>query len=145
MRERIIDKKKPMIIRNGAKLVNLKATSWAVMVVPTLLPKIMPTLCLNDNTPALTRLIVITEVAELDWITAVTKAPINTPTNGNLVALLRDFRKCSPETRSISLEKFSSPNINKMMAVMPAMNMDRLSIGDFTPFQMFCWLPNVIV
>ena len=89
IRDRTTDKKNPKIIRNGAKLVNLKATSWAVIVVPTLLPKIMPTLFLKDKTPALTRLMAITDVAELDWITAVTTAPINTPTNGNFVALLR--------------------------------------------------------
>ena len=57
---------KPMIIKIGAKLVSLKATSCAVIVVPMLLPKIMPTLFLNERTPAFTKPIEMTDVAELD-------------------------------------------------------------------------------
>jgi hypothetical protein len=57
---------KPIVISTGAKLVSLKATSYAVIVVPMLLPKMIPTLLLNERTPALTKPIEITDVVELD-------------------------------------------------------------------------------
>ena len=57
---------KPTRISSGANAVSLKATSWAVTVVPTLAPKMIPTEFLKDSTPALTRLMAMTEVAELD-------------------------------------------------------------------------------
>ncbi len=69
----------------------------------------IPTLFLNDRTPAFTRLMAITEVAELDWMTAVTPAPISTPTRGMLVTLDRVRRKRSPDRCWISEEKCSSP------------------------------------
>jgi hypothetical protein len=89
------------------------------MVVPTLLPKMMPKLFLNDSAPALTKLMLITDVAELDWMNMVTTAPITTPHTGYLVAELSDLRNRSQDMRSISLEKFSNPNTNKTIAVNP--------------------------
>lgn len=115
--------KNPSIIKMGAKAVSLNATSWAVTVVPTFAPNIIPTEFLKDSTPAFTRLMAITDVAELDWITAVTRAPIATPIMGTLVALDRERRKLSPEICSISLEKFSRPKMNRMIEVRPAIKM----------------------
>ena len=127
-RERTSDRMKPSTISSGANAVSLKATSCAVTVVPTLAPKITPTLFLNDNTPALTRLTAMTEVAELDWMTAVTRAPMSRPNRGILVARARNLRKRSPEICWISAEKFSRPKINRMTAVRPARSTCRCSM-----------------
>ncbi len=119
------------MMKTGAKAVSLKATSCAVTVVPILEPKMMPTLFLKESTPALTRLMAMTEVAELDWMTAVTKAPISTPTTGIFVVLARNFRNFSPEIRWISSEKFSRPKTNRIVAVNPVRKMLKCSIVSY--------------
>ena len=59
-------KKKPRINIAGANAVSLNAISCEVTVVPILEPKIIPMLFLKERTPAFTRPMAITEVAELD-------------------------------------------------------------------------------
>ena len=94
--ERINERKKPRIINTGANEVNLKATNCAVIVVPIFAPNIIPILFLNESTPAFTRLMAMTEVAELDWIKAVTIAPKRRPIPENLVVLDKNFLNFSP-------------------------------------------------
>lgn len=79
------------MMRTGANAVSVKATSWAVMVVSMLDPNISPTLFLKDRTPALTSPIVITKMAEPDWMMAVIIAPSITPTTSKPVACPSDF------------------------------------------------------
>ena len=131
--ERMNESANPRMINTGAIAVSSNATNWAVIVVPIFAPKMIPTLFLNESTPALTRLTAITEVAELDWITAVTKAPISMPITGIFVALARNLRNLSPEIFSISAEKFSNPKMKRMMAVNPAIIMWICSIVSLHP------------
>ena len=53
-------------------------TIQAVTVVPIFAPNIIPIACVKLKTWAFTKEITITVVAPLDWITAVTKSPVNT-------------------------------------------------------------------
>ena len=55
------------------------ATKMPVIVVPMLAPIMMGTACIRVITPAFTRPMTITEVAEELWIMAVTAAPMPTP------------------------------------------------------------------
>ena len=57
---------------------NLKEINWAVMVVPMLAPKMIPTACCKLINPALMKPKTMTVVADEDWITAVTIVPANT-------------------------------------------------------------------
>ena len=68
----------PIAITKGAYFEISKAIIWAVIVVPTLAPMIIPTDCAKVINPAFTKPIVIIVVAELDWIIIVTKIPTNT-------------------------------------------------------------------
>ena len=70
---------KPTAISSKAALVILKATIWAVMVVPMLAPMMTPTDWARDMSPAEMKPTTSTVVTEEDWITAVTRAPVNTP------------------------------------------------------------------
>ena len=92
-----------------------------------LAPKMIPTLFRKESNPPFTSPTAMTDVAELDWMTAVTTAPMTRPMIGILVALARNLRNRSPVTCSISLEKFSKPKTKRMMAVRPAIRTWRFS------------------
>ena len=64
------------------------------MVVPMFAPIIMGVACIRVITPALTRPMTITEVAEELWIIAVTPAPMPTPEKRLL--LIRSKRRFIP-------------------------------------------------
>ena len=59
------------------------------MVVPIFAPRTTQSDCFNVNRPALTSPTVITVVAELDWISAVTNAPVMTATTRRFVSTSR--------------------------------------------------------
>ena len=86
----------PTNINNGAISSSLKATNWAVIVVPILAPIITPTACAKFIRPAFTKPTTITVVALLLWITAVTAAPTNTAIIGFDVTFSRIFFNPSP-------------------------------------------------
>ena len=67
-----------------------------VIVVPIFAPIIIPMACLNVSNPAPTSPIVITEVPELDCISAVTKIPTRTPKKGEVVYLSKIYFSLSP-------------------------------------------------
>ncbi|MBA7706172.1 hypothetical protein ES703_115019 [subsurface metagenome] len=56
----------------------LKATIWAVTVVPIFAPIIIPIACLKVRRPAFTKPTAITDVALLLWISIVVKRPTRT-------------------------------------------------------------------
>ena len=58
-----------------------------VTLVPSMAPMITPMACLTFIMPELTKPTTITEVAEEDWITAVTPVPSSTPFSGVLLSL----------------------------------------------------------
>ncbi len=89
--------------------VILKATSWAVMVVPTFEPMMIPRLWPNEIVPALTRPMVTIVVAALDWTRAVTTAPMSAPRIGREVILPRMMLKLPFAAERSSREKFSIP------------------------------------
>ena len=62
---------------------------WAVMVVPTLAPKMMPTACDSDRIPADMKPTVSTVVTDDDCSTAVTKAPVQAPDSRLVVSRAR--------------------------------------------------------
>ena len=70
---------KPTAIKSRAALVILKATIWAVIVVPMLAPMMTPMDCARDMSPAEMKPTTSTVVTEEDWITAVTSAPVPRP------------------------------------------------------------------
>ncbi len=72
--------------------------SCAVIVVPMLAPKMTEIAWGRDISPALTKPMVITVVAELLCSTAVTNAPANAPITGFLVSTPRILRILSPAT-----------------------------------------------
>ena len=55
-----------------------------VMEVPRIAPSTIPIACLTFIIPEFTKPTTITEVAEEDWITAVTPVPSRIPLNGLL-------------------------------------------------------------
>ena len=69
----------------------------AVMVVPMLAPMTMDTACFRFSTPAPIRATARTMVAVELWITAVTSAPVRTPTITLLVTFSRTRFRVSPE------------------------------------------------
>ena len=68
-----------------------------VTVVPILAPMMMPTACFRLIMPELTKPTTITVVAEEDWITPVTTAPINTALIGLLVSFSRIRSRRPPD------------------------------------------------
>ena len=102
--------RKPRAIISKAYLVTLKATIWAVMVVPMLAPMMTPIDWDSDIRPAVMKPTTSTVVTDEDWITAVTKAPVTTPMKRFLVSLPRiDFMR-SPATSLRALAISSIPN-----------------------------------
>ena len=101
--------RKPAGIRICPNPVILKATSWAVTVLPTFEPMMIPRLCMNESVPVLMRLAVMIVVAALDWMRAVMAAPRSAPRSGRSVTLLRMVAKVPLATARISREKFSIP------------------------------------
>ena len=67
-----------------------------VIVVPIFAPIIIPIACLSVKSPATTRPIVITQVPELDCISAVTNIPTRTPRKGEVVYLSSIYLNLSP-------------------------------------------------
>ena len=59
-----------------------------VTLVPSMAPMITPMACLTFIMPELTKPTTITEVAEEDWITAVTPVPSSTPSSDMTSATL---------------------------------------------------------
>ena len=74
------------------------ATSWAVMVVPMLAPKMIPIDCTSVSSPALTNPITITVAALDDCTTAVTAAPERMATKRLAENIFRIERIFSPAT-----------------------------------------------
>ena len=70
---------------------------WAVMAVPTLAPRTMPTDWRKVRNPAPTRPTVRTMVAVEDWIMQVTSMPNRKPMAGRLVTLARAAFMAPPE------------------------------------------------
>ncbi len=101
--------RKPTGISTCPKAVILKATSWAVTVVPMFEPMMIPRLWRNESVPALTSPMVMIVVAALDWTRAVTPAPRSAPRTGRFVTLPRILLKLPFATARISREKFSIP------------------------------------
>lgn len=100
-------KKNPMIMSIGANSVDCRSTSWAVMVVPILLPKIIPKLFLKEIIPVLTNTTVITVIAELDCTIAVEIAPRIVPIYLFLTSFPIPLRNFSAASSWISLLRFS--------------------------------------
>jgi hypothetical protein len=86
----------PKPIAGRAKSDNLKAISWAVMVVPIFAPIITPTACVRVIRPAFTKLTNMTVVAAELWIIPVTRAPTKTPIHVLLVSAFRIPLSLSP-------------------------------------------------
>lgn len=63
----------------------MKATSWAVRVVPTFAPIIKPREPRKDMAPAFTNPTTMMVVAVLDWTMAVTAAPARAPVERSLL------------------------------------------------------------
>ena len=70
-----------------------------VTVVPMLAPMMIPTACFRLIIPELTNPTTITVVAEEDWITPVTTAPMSTAFNGLLVSFSRMRSNRPPDAR----------------------------------------------
>ena len=70
----------------------------AVMVVPILAPITTPIDSRRESKPALTKLTIITVVAEDDWIIAVIKIPVKTPFILEEVIAAKIFRSFEPAT-----------------------------------------------
>jgi hypothetical protein len=79
-------------------LVTLKATIWAVTVVPMFAPRMTPTPWERDMRPELMKLTTSTVVTEDDWITVVTRAPVSSPAKRFTVSLASSRRRRSPAT-----------------------------------------------
>ena len=96
----------------------VRLRNHAVIVVPTLAPKITPTAWESFIIPEFTKPTTITVVAEEDWITAVTPAPRSTAISLLLVSFSKmisslppdAFFRPSPRT-SIPYKKSASPPI----------------------------------
>ena len=78
--------------------MTLKATIWAVIVVPMFAPMITDTDCDMDMRPADMKPTTSTVVTEEDWMTAVTKAPVTAPMNRLVVSFSRMSFIRSPAT-----------------------------------------------
>ena len=85
-----------MAMAGSAALVSLKAIIWAVTVVPILAPRMTLTACWIFMSPAPTKLISITVVAEEDWMAAVMRKPVNRAKNRFEVVVARMLRMRSP-------------------------------------------------
>ena len=72
------------------------ATTHAVIVVPTLAPIIIPTDSFKVINPALTKLMVMTVVADDDCIRAVEMKPVKKPINRFLATFLKVDLSCCP-------------------------------------------------
>jgi len=102
-------RRKPPTTKRGAKAVSLKATSWAVIVVPMLAPMTRPIDPRKEIAPALTSPTAMTVVAVLDWVIAETPAPATAPRRGVRVAFWRRVQKRSPAAWRTSSENLSMP------------------------------------
>ncbi len=78
--------------------MTLKATIWAVMVVPMSAPRITPMAWDRDMSPAVTKPTSMTVVTDEDWMMAVTKAPVIRPMMRLLVSRARICFMLSPAT-----------------------------------------------
>jgi hypothetical protein len=86
----------PTATTTGAISVSLKATIWAVTVVPILAPIITPTACIRFISPAFTKPTTITVVALLLWIMAVITAPNTRPNSLLVVSISSSLLSLSP-------------------------------------------------
>ena len=75
------------LIQPSPPLRSLRQMTQPVTLVPRIAPRIMPMACLTFIMPELTKPTTMTEVAEDDWITAVTPVPNKTPLRGVLLNL----------------------------------------------------------
>lgn len=95
-------KAKANIGRLNSEIENLPipntATIHAVTVVPRFAPIITPTDCSKVIRPALTKLTIITVVAEEDCKIPVTLKPVNTPIPLLAVIILKVLRNFAPAT-----------------------------------------------
>ena len=82
----------PIKMQNGASREASSAIRILVIVVPIFAPRITPVACARSMMPALIIPMVITVVAEDDWITAVTSIPSRKPRTGLRVSFsIRSF------------------------------------------------------
>jgi len=70
-----------------------------VNVVPILAPMMTPIACVSDKSPAFTKVISITVVADDDCTRIVTIAPVSTPTMLFFVIMFRALWRRSPAAR----------------------------------------------
>jgi len=124
----------PIATSPSAYLVTLKAMIWAVMVVPTFAPMMMPMDWDSDIRPAVMNPTTSTVVTEEDWITAVTKAPVMAPIRRLLVSRERiDFMR-SPATALSDSDICSIPNRNRASPPNnPISSMETFSVPDDSP------------
>ena len=78
-------RKKPAATRVREYCVTLKATIWAVIVVPIEAPMMMPIDCERESRTAEMKPTTNTVVTEEDWMMAVTTAPVSNPLKRLLV------------------------------------------------------------
>ena len=103
------DNAKPAATSPSAAFVTLKATIWAVMVVPMLAPMITPTACVSVISPAEINPITSTVVTEDDWMIEVTIVPARTPVKRLEVRRSRILLSRSPATTLSPLVSWSIP------------------------------------
>ena len=103
---------KPTVTSSSAYLVTLKATIWAVIVVPMSAPRMTPMACDSDISPAVTNPTSMTVVTDEDWMTAVTNAPVISPMMRLLVSRARICFMLSPATALSASAICSIPNRN---------------------------------
>lgn len=83
-----------------------------VVVVPMLAPMIRPTASTTVSSPALTKLTIITVVADEDCTRHVTRKPVPTPTNRLPVIVRMMLRNFSPESFWRASDMIFMPNRN---------------------------------
>ncbi len=93
----------PVKSRTGTSASTFIDTRNAVTVVPILAPMMIPVACTRFRSPEFTKPTTITVVAELDWMSAVTSAPIPTAFKGLAVTFSRMNLSFDPAA-------FSSPS-----------------------------------
>ncbi|MBF8288540.1 MAG: hypothetical protein HW381_1648 [Candidatus Rokubacteria bacterium] len=90
---------KPAPTMSRARSWTLKARSCTVKVVPMSAPRITPSDWRKLTSPAETKPISMSVVAEEDWMTAVASAPEHTADRRVRVALVSMCRRCPPAAR----------------------------------------------
>lgn len=118
----------PRTRKKGPRKDDWKLAIHAVEVFPILVPRSISKLFLSVITPELTSVTVNEDTKVLDWIIAVTIAPRIKPPRGICVTLFIHRDNFSLPKLSISLLKFCSPWINKVIAAIITITVWNFSI-----------------